>query len=254
MAGGGERLPKYEVRVHSLEEGRWVLREGDENRTFFVVMSGYLRVLHHDKAVRILKEPDVFGLESLLLHSPSPYDVRTIAPCRISEYSREALDYFFTRNPRMAQMIVTSILQQLAQTTSNLVRQSEVFSPEDVEMRFFSDGEVIVAEETTGKEFFRLVSSAGGLVVSRKGVEMGRITEPDEFFGEMAGILNTPRQATITSVGESSVQVFSADKLELIINDYPQLVTRLIRTLAARLAQANRKLVKSDSDPDSQQL
>lgn len=235
----------YEVDVRTYEEGDWVLRQGDTNRTFYVILSGEVRIIQGERVVRVLGEQDVFGLESLLLRTPSPVGAKALNSCRISSYSYEALDYFLDQQPRMTRSLVTSLLRQLGRTSTHLAEQVEDFSLDPVEVRFFSDGETIIEQGTSGTEFYRLVSSGSGLVVTKDRVEIGHISQPGEFFGEMAVLLRTPRHATIRSRGESAVQVFDADALHIIIRDYPELATKLIQSLAARLASVSNQLTES---------
>jgi len=234
-----DRLPVHVIDVRFYQPGEWILEEGDQNDYFFVILSGRVQILRRNRLLRVLGDQDVFGLESFVLKMPSPFSARAVKNTRVSLYSHEALSFFLKANPVVSHVVFTSILRQLLQTSQHLLKEIQLFSPEDVEIRFYHDNEKIIEEGTTGKEFFRLVSSEGGLIVTRRSIEIGRITEPGEFFGEIAGLLGTPRVATVTSKGESVVQVFSADQLEIIVNDYPDLAIRLIRTLVSRLAHTD---------------
>jgi CRP-like cAMP-binding protein len=164
---------------------------------------------------------------------------------RVAAYGLEALDYFIRENPRMTHSILLSLLQQLDQTSQNFAEGSEVFALEDIRVNFYSDGDTVIEEGTTGTNFYRLVSSQGGLKVTIGSKQVSMITKPGEFFGEMAGLLKLPRQATITSVGESVVEEYSMDDLEVIIRDYPEVAFQMMRTLVSRLIDANQKLLES---------
>jgi type IV pilus assembly protein PilB len=79
-------------------------------------------------------------------------------------------------------------------------------------------------------------------VVSKGGTEVGRIANPGEFFGEMASVLNKVRSATIISKGSSVVQVYSADNIQDMIEEHPEIAQRIIRTLANRLSEATKEI------------
>jgi CRP-like cAMP-binding protein len=51
----------------------------------------------------------------------------------------------------------------------------------------------------------------------------------------MACFLNVPHQATVTSVGESAVEVYEFSDIELIAKDNPDLVLQMMRILVERL-------------------
>jgi type IV pilus assembly protein PilB len=141
----------------------------------------------------------------------------------------------------MSKGILLSILGQLTQTCHAAVREAAV-KAENVDMRFYGEDEVIIEEGARETDIFKLVSTEQGLVVSKGGNEIGRIITPGEFFGEMASLLNQKRSATITSKGNSVVQVYSADNLQDMIEDHPELAKRIISTLARRLSQAIKKI------------
>lgn len=229
-------------KIHFYEHGSEVIREGEYVLCFYVILSGQVRITQHGRKIRLLGDYDVFGLDNMIFRERSLYTARTVAPSRIASYGPEALDHFIREIPRMTQNILVSVLRQLAQTTENMAEEITSFSIEDSRVRFFRNGEAIIEEGTIGTDFYRLVTSEGGLRVSIKGKEISCIKSPGEFFGEMAGLLNLPRQATITSIGESVVESYSFDDLEIIIRDYPDTALQMMRTFVERLNKANLQL------------
>lgn len=234
--------PSYPVEVRDYAEGDWVIREGEQRSVFFVILSGHVRIVKGDRVIRTLGEQDVFGLETLLLRTASPFAVGAATACRVSCYSEEALDYFLEQQPRSVRSLLASLVRQLVAASGRIMGAAEDFLGDDTGVVFYGDGAVIIEEDSIGAEFYRLVSTEGGLSVSRNQVEVGRIHQAGEFFGEMAGLLGRPRQATVRSVGISAVQRFSADALDLLLHDYPELATELIKSLASRLARTSARL------------
>ncbi len=106
--------------------------------------------------------------------STRPYPTRPepTSTSRIATYAPEALDHFVRENPRMTQSILTSTLDQLVQTTDNLVQEEEPFGLEEARVEFYADGDTVIAEGTPESDLFRLVSTQGGLKVSRAGMEV----------------------------------------------------------------------------------
>ena len=62
---------------------------------------------------------------------------------------------------------------------------------------------------------------------------------PGEFFGEMAIINKQPRSATATVIEEAQLLVLDARTFEAMIRGNAEIAIRMIKKLAARLAQAN---------------
>ena len=234
--------PSQAVSIRIYRSGEDVIREGEHFDGFFVALDGQVRIIQRGRKIRLLEPRDVFGLEGVLLKKPSPYVARTMGKTRIARYGSDALDHFIRQNPRMTRDILASAVTQLMQTSHNLSMEFNSFSLEDVRIDFFEDGAVILEEGTTGAEFFRLVSSQGGLSVSVKGGEVARIDKPGEFFGELAALLKLPRLATVTSIGESAVQMYRMDDLDIILKDYPEIALQIIRKLTVRPIDADSPL------------
>ncbi|SMC27596.1 Cyclic nucleotide-binding domain-containing protein [Desulfacinum hydrothermale DSM 13146] len=241
-----EKEPAYSVEPRTYQEGELILSENDPLDAFFVMLSGRAKVFYKGRKVRVLGEQDVFGLEGALGKRISTCDVRASESCRVLAYDYEALDDFFENHPRRARTLMNSVLRQLLETTAAVQGEDVVVLPHDVEIHYFDDGQTIVREGDPSTQFYRLVSSDGGLLVTFKGREVGRIEAPGEFFGEMACLLGGKRQATVTSVGRSVVQMFRGALLERILSENPQLALKLVRTLAHRLIRANVKLSEKD--------
>lgn len=237
LADGATAL---EIRTYG--EDKEIIAEGEHGGHFYVVLSGNVKISRHGRQLCVLGERDVFGLESCFLNQPSSVSARSVDNTRIAMYDRDAIEFILYERPQMSKGILLSILGQLTQTSQAAVREEGVVKAENVDMRFYGDNEVIIEEGARGTDIFKLISTEQGLLVSKSGKEIGRIVNPGEFFGEMASLLNQKRSATITSKGSSAVQVYSADNLQDMIEDHPELAKRIISTLAKRLSQAIKKI------------
>jgi CRP-like cAMP-binding protein len=231
----------HALELHSYRSGDQVVGEGEESGCFYVILSGQVRISKRGKFIRLLEDQDVFGLETILFSQAIPYTAKALSKTRIACYGPEALDHFVRENPRMTETILTSTLQQLVQTTDNLAQETGSFHLEEARVDFYSDGDIIVEEGTPETDLFRLVSTQGGLKVTKGGKEVSRIENPGEFFGEMAGFLNIPRQATVTSIGESVIERYGFEDLEVIIRDYPEVALQIMKTLVTRLVELTKK-------------
>jgi CRP-like cAMP-binding protein len=79
-------------------------------------------------------------------------------------------------------------------------------------------GEAVVTEGEIGFDFYVILR--GDALVTRGGVEVGRLTSGD-FFGELALFDPAPRNATITAVGDLSLAVLSKPAFREVLQDAP---------------------------------
>jgi len=110
----------------------------------------------------------------------------------------------------------------------------------------YEDGDFIIRQGNTDKDFFKLIR--GAVMVVKDGKKIAEITQPGEYFGEMSAITGEARSASIVSKGRSTIKRFPGDKLPEIIEKYPDVSNHLFKALAARLAQANAIMVKLAGD------
>jgi type IV pilus assembly protein PilB len=106
----------------------------------------------------------------------------------------------------------------------------------------YQDGDTIIQEGNKDKDFFKLVR--GKVAVLRGGKKIAEITEPGEYFGEMASILNEMRSASIVSNGRCTIKRYPGDKLGELIEKYPDVSKHLFKTLVGRLQKTDRIVVQ----------
>jgi CRP-like cAMP-binding protein len=221
-----------------------IASEGQDNHCFYAILKGEVEILQNDKTIRILKEGDVFGLENFYLKRPYTTTARALTTARIAAYPSHLVREIIYHRPQLAEMILDSVMSQLEQTTQVAEENISIEGYVDINERVYEDGEVIVEEGSTGSDFFKLIESEGGLLVTKDGKEVGKITQPGEYFGEMSSLLDQRRTATIRSIGRNKIQVFPGDDLEAILMSYPDVAKKIIDTLAHRLSEANIKIAE----------
>ncbi len=106
------------------------------------------------------------------------------------------------------------------------------------------DGEIVIRENEhgdtayvieTGQVEVRRRSPAGGDVV------LGRLG-PGEWFGEMSVLLGEARSATVVAIGDGRARRLTRDGFEQALADDPAHALALMRQLAARLRDTDRRL------------
>ncbi|MEE4313603.1 MAG: ATPase, T2SS/T4P/T4SS family, partial [Desulfofustis sp.] len=135
---------------------------------------------------------------------------------------------------------ITSVEEALRRTVAHEESLPAYLVNPDVEE--YEDGDVIIREGNRDIDFFKLIR--GALTVVKGGKKIAELTEPGEYFGEMAAISGEQRTASIISQGRSTVKRFPGDKLDEIIHKYPDVSLHLFATMTSRLLKSNQIIVK----------
>lgn len=101
-------------------------------------------------------------------------------------------------------------------------------------------GSIIAEEGQDGDAFYLLVD--GAAVVRRNGKKIASLGTGD-FFGEMSLLDEGPRSATVELVRDSTLLVMHRKDFAGIIADMPGVARKMLQGLAARLREADRKIV-----------
>ena len=135
---------------------------------------------------------------------------------------------------------ITSLEEALRRTVIREESMPAYLVNPDVEE--YEDGDVIIQEGNQDIDFFKLVR--GKVAILKGGKKIAEITEPGEYFGEMAAISDEPRFASVVSVGRSAVTRYPGDKLMELLEKYPDIAKKMYRVLVSRLQKTDRMVVR----------
>lgn len=135
---------------------------------------------------------------------------------------------------------ITSINEALRRTVAHEESMPAYLINPDVEE--YDDGDMIIREGNTDIDFFKLIR--GSLTVVKGGKKIAELTEPGEYFGEMAAISGEQRSASVIAKGRCTVKRYPGDKLDEIITKYPDISSQLFKTMTSRLQKSNQITVK----------
>lgn len=107
---------------------------------------------------------------------------------------------------------------------------------EDVDI---PEGKELVKEGSPGREFF--VIAQGKAKVTSKNRTLATLG-PGDFFGELALLDGSPRNATVTADTEMEVVVLGQREFLGLLNKVPSLAIKLLKGMASRLRDADAKL------------
>jgi CRP/FNR family cyclic AMP-dependent transcriptional regulator len=117
---------------------------------------------------------------------------------------------------------------------------AEDFSPIS-DIRQYDPGATIIREGDTPDMLFELLEGSAEVTVG--GTSIGEVNE-DEVFGEVSFLTGEKRGATVTATTRCLVQVINRPDLEKFSKFKPALMYKVAQTLATRLTDANRKLLR----------
>jgi len=141
---------------------------------------------------------------------------------------------------KKAKQGITSLEEVLRRTVAHEESLPAYLVNPDVEE--YEDGDIIIQEGNKDKDFFKLIR--GKVAILKSGKKIAEVTEPGEFFGEMASISDEPRFASVISMGRCTIKRYPGDKLLELIEKYPDIAKKIFKTLVERLQKTDRMVVK----------
>ena len=96
----------------------------------------------------------------------------------------------------------------------------------------FKPGKVLCRQGAFGREFFVILE--GTCDVSRDGKKVDSMGD-GEFFGEVALLMDAPRNATVTASGPLRALVITDRAFRDLLKDQPAIATKVLASVAGRL-------------------
>jgi CRP-like cAMP-binding protein len=103
-------------------------------------------------------------------------------------------------------------------------------------------GRTLIRQGDIGREFIIILS--GEVLVTRDGAEVARLG-PGSYFGELALLASTVRNASVTAATDLEVSVIDRRGFQTLLEDSPGLTRTLLMSTARRLGELdaeNRRL------------
>ena len=232
------------THIITVQETKKIVNEGVKADNIYCLLHGRIGIWKSSQKLITLNPQHIIGLEGI--HTPDgryPYTAQAEISCRLAVYpATQAQDIFFSV-PRIGELAFQSLSKQLSTCWKRLSQSSKENIPYfSGEIKTFAPGETVIKEGDDSTEMYRIVSTDNGLEVSQNNQILTILTQPGEFFGEMASIMHEPRTATIKSLGNSVLEVYPAEAVKEVMTDYPDFAMRMITTLSKRLAETSKRL------------
>ncbi len=108
--------------------------------------------------------------------------------------------------------------------------------------RVYTDNTVIFSEYEPGFELFIIQSGRVKITKIVNEEVLLAVLKPGDIFGEMAILDNKPRSASAITFGDVKLLAINKSNFENMVQEQPQLATRLIQLLSERIWTAYRQL------------
>ena len=254
------------ARIEKRSLGGIVVREGEKGDALFAVGRG--RVVVHvqplddelsaaGRTSRVylgaLGEGDFFGEFSFLTQSPRSATVEAAADVVILRLDRVAVDELIASDPSFREPLMEFYKERVAELIlaknpilGALPPESRRGLIKNASVQKFRDGSVIVSEGDDACDLFFIISGEVEVYRQESGlyVFINKLHE-GQFFGEMAALQHTPRQASVRAMGDVEVMGVTREEIERTL-DLADDVRRLFdRAMSARQAETRERVLET---------
>jgi CRP/FNR family cyclic AMP-dependent transcriptional regulator len=105
--------------VHDFEPGAWIVREGDEGHSFFILVEGDVEVVKnaetpHAVTLATLRKGTFFGEMCVVDPVPRAASIRTLSPVKVIEVKAATLHHLFKQMPDQYWIILLNLARDMA--------------------------------------------------------------------------------------------------------------------------------------------
>lgn len=121
------KLLAQKLGVRTLKDGEFLVKEGDEDQTLFILASGQLSVLSKDsegveQPVYTMKEGECAGTRAFVERSTRKATLRALGPATVYTLTPEDFEALLDENPRLAYRVMRALFRV---THANLARMNQ---------------------------------------------------------------------------------------------------------------------------------
>lgn len=210
----------------NIEEGAFVIKQGEQGDFFYVIESGSMEIYvkgkdgEQQKVGSTLSAGNAFGELALMYGTPRAASIKAITPCVLWEIDRAAyrgilVYYKFLRNKQYMEFLRN--VEIMEKKLGSIMTESELEKMTiSLEKEQFEPGDTIIRQGNTGDNFY--IIADGDVGVYRTG-DNGReqkltVLKAGGYFGEKALLKEDTRQASC--VAESKVVCLTLGREDFI--------------------------------------
>jgi CRP-like cAMP-binding protein len=216
------------LRLRRLNDGEFVIREGEPGVAFYLVATGQVRVFATQGGKQVERTRLHEG--ALLTQQPRTASVQVVDEADILELARESLAALTAEVPSLGAALDKFARERLLK---NLLATSPLFRPfnhqqqMDLIRRFdgheVAAGTVVIREGEAGQGLFVVLS--GEVEVSKRQAGGGEMSlarlRAGDVFGEMSLLTNQPTTATVTAARPSTILFLASEYFQRLVQALP---------------------------------
>jgi len=162
--------------LRSYEKGEVILRQGDVADSFYVIVSGQVKVFMTDPAdaereviLRTLAAGDFFGEIPMFDHEPRSASVAALEQCHVQILSYRSFQKAIERSPDIAKRVLATLANRLRNANRKigslaLLDISSRVSRTLLELAIVSNGRRVVGEPFTQKDLASMIGASREMV------------------------------------------------------------------------------------------
>jgi CRP-like cAMP-binding protein len=218
--------------------GDWIIKEGAQGESMFIVASGGVRVLKSIDEKKMfqlaaLGEGSFFGEMAVLKSGKRGASVQATKPSELFEISRELLSQVVKQYPSVDKVLKKFVTQRLLR---NVMTTSEIFKPFSKEervhiiQRFVSrdvePGDLVISEGEESNGFYIVLQGTMKVMIKADDgtvLKVGELTE-GEVFGEISCLNKEPAMATVLASTPGSVLRLPRKDFDALVMSHPQIL------------------------------
>ena len=115
-----QTLLAQEGIVHDYPTGAWIVLEGNEGHSFFILVEGDVEVVKHGVTLATLRQGNFFGEMCVVDPVPRAASVRALKPVRAIEIKAATLHHLFQKMPDQYAIVVLNLARDMARRLRKL--------------------------------------------------------------------------------------------------------------------------------------
>jgi len=189
-----------------------IIQQGDEGDNFYIIDEGSVDIFVNNTKVVTLGEGGSFGELALIYGTPRAATVKAATYVKMwgidrDSYKRILMESTLRKRKQFEEFLSTvPVLEPLDKWERLTIADA-------VQAVTFQDGEAVVEEGEQGEDFFIIVE--GTAVAEQGGGEY--VLQQGDYFGEIALILDRPREATVRAKGELKCVKLHRSRFERVL-------------------------------------
>uniref|UniRef100_K3WEA6 cGMP-dependent protein kinase n=1 Tax=Globisporangium ultimum (strain ATCC 200006 / CBS 805.95 / DAOM BR144) TaxID=431595 RepID=K3WEA6_GLOUD len=227
------------MAMATIQAGENVISQGTPGNCFYVLESGSCDIIVDNELVGKYNNGDAFGELALLYNCPRAATIRAITGCILWTVERTTFRKIMATTASATQLARVNFLKnvELLQRLSNNQLQKVAAA---LKLQRFNDGDYIIRQGDDGNTFYIIVegkvrcTSRGGGAGSDAVEKELMMLYRGNYFGEMALMLNEPRQANCIAVGNVDCYVMDRAQFTKLLGPLRSLIDRQMRIRVLR--------------------